>query len=276
MTLTTEPLVAVDRLWAREVGMFLLVAFGFSWTIWVAVLLVNPEAGSAAVMAGAFGPAVAAAGMVRRSGRPIADWLRSIFQVRVPGRLYAVALVIPIGIVGVQTAAAVLLDVPVTFDDLPARVLTFLVTAVVVFFVGGGQEEPGWRGWLQPKLQERLGPLPTSVVIGVVWAFWHLPLFVLDFEMYSEFRFWLYVPTLVALSVIYTHLWHRSRGSVVVAMTLHAAINASSALIPVEDTVETVLDLPFLAQLSMAGVAAAIAATLVLGRGLTNDTRRQP
>lgn len=276
MAIKTEDLAASTRSWIGELATFLGLSFGFSWTIWIAVLLVVPEAGGVAVMAGAFGPALAAAAMVRRAGRSIGDWLRSIFRVRVSGRFYALALAVPVGIVAVQTVAAAMLDVPLTFDGMPARVLTFVVTAAAVFFVGGGQEEPGWRGWLQPKLQERLDPVSTSGVIGVVWAVWHLPLFVLDFEMYRDFRFWLYVPTLVALSVIYTHLWNRSRGSVVVAMVLHAAINASTALIPVEDSVETSLDLPFLAQLTMAGVSALVAAILVVRRGLTTDTRRTP
>ena len=250
-----------------EIAKFLIIAFGFSWVIWIATLLVIPRFGTAAIMVGAFGPAIAALAMVRHSGGSSFGWLVSTLRPRVGMRWYAFAFAVPLVIVAVQTLVASLIGIAVTFDDLGARLLTFVLTAFVVFFVGGGQEEPGWRGWLQPKLQERADPLATSVMIGTVWAAWHLPLFVLEFEMYAEFRFWLYLPTLIGLAVIYTYLWNRTRGSVIVAMVLHAAINASSSLLPVDENFASSLDLSFLAQLTMAAVVGIFAAALVIRHG---------
>lgn len=47
---------------------------------------------------------------------------------------------------------------------------------VLLALVGGGKEEFGWRGWLQSALQQHISPLLAAVIVGVVWAIWHLPL----------------------------------------------------------------------------------------------------
>jgi membrane protease YdiL (CAAX protease family) len=87
-------------------------------------------------------------------------------------------------------------------------------------------EEPGWRGYALPRLQSHFGPFRASLLLGVLWAFWHLPLFLL--------RGWTTtcgVPTFVVVvvgwSLLFTFAVNLSGGSVVVAVFAHAAANAA-------------------------------------------------
>ncbi len=71
-------------------------------------------------------------------------------------------------------------------------------------------EEPGWRGFALPRLQARFHPVVASVVLGLLWANWHLPLFAVSFY---TMPYWLYVPFLTAASVIIGFGFNVSGGS---------------------------------------------------------------
>ncbi|HTO74161.1 MAG TPA: type II CAAX endopeptidase family protein [Gemmatimonadales bacterium] len=86
-------------------------------------------------------------------------------------------------------------------------------------------EEPGWRGYALPRCQERFGALGGSLVLGVVWALWHVPLFLL--QGYLTVPVWAFVFLLICLSVLMTWVYNISSGSVITAVLMHAAFNSS-------------------------------------------------
>ena len=83
-------------------------------------------------------------------------------------------------------------------------------------------EEPGWRGFALPRLQKRLHPLAAAVVLGFLWANWHLPLFLVSF--YTT-PYWLYVPFLMGASVIIGIGFEVSGESTITAIYLHGLLN---------------------------------------------------
>lgn len=103
---------------------------------------------------------------------------------------------------------------------LPALASSFLLT---VLFTGGVPEELGWRGFLLPELQKRFTPLTASLIIGPVWTFWHLPLYLTGPRPLAALVPFLVLVTL--LSILYTWLYNRSGGSVLLVVLLHAAFN---------------------------------------------------
>lgn len=176
----------------------------------------------------------------------------------------------------VQSAAAAATGTVVVFGDLPVALLGFVVVFVLVALVGGGQEEFGWRGWLQPALQERWTPLGAGVAVGIVWAAWHAPLFGL-YPAYERAVAMFYVPTIVALSAIIALLWNRSRQNVVIAIAIHASFTASNELFTVGEQA-TSSDVQFVAQavLATATVGVAVALAIRYGRpGSCPLTRRR-
>jgi membrane protease YdiL (CAAX protease family) len=91
-------------------------------------------------------------------------------------------------------------------------------------------EELGWRGYLLPTLLRYKGPVGASVLVGIIWWLWHLPLYAADGRTLSVAFLATYLVQLIAAATIYTWFHLRSRGSVLLAILLHEASNYSQFL----------------------------------------------
>ena len=249
----------------RQAYGFVALTFALTWGLWIPVLLAAPDAGPWALVLGGFGPLLAAVCMVRVRGTGVWSWLRGIVVFRVPASRYVAAVGIPVAFVAVQLAAAAATGTAVAWGDLPSALLGFAAVLVPLALLGGGQEEFGWRGWLQPALQDRWTPLGAAVTVGIVWAVWHAPLFWL-YPAYADVVVGFYVPTIVALSVIIAFLWNRARQSVIIAIVLHASFNASGELLVVGEQARAA-EVRFVAQAALAATAVAVALALAIIHG---------
>ena len=97
----------------------------------------------------------------------------------------------------------------------------------------GFLEEPGWRGWLLPRLQRRFSPLTSAMLVWLPWALWHAPL---DFSG-SVGRTWVsYVQIrmvyFIAISILLVWFYNHSRGSVLVVALFHAGFNTFPFVLP--------------------------------------------
>ncbi|SRR6266566_324188 len=111
--------------------------------------------------------------------------------------------------------------------------LSYFLLVVVefgyAFFVGGGvSEEPGWRGFLLPRLQQRFNPLVASLLVWFPWAMWHAPL---DFNGYAGSTVAAYlharVFVLVPVSIIMTWVYNRCGKTILSAALFHSAFNVA-------------------------------------------------
>jgi membrane protease YdiL (CAAX protease family) len=84
-------------------------------------------------------------------------------------------------------------------------------------------EELGWRGFLQPRLQQRYSAVGSSVAIGVLWAVWHAPMILVGLGNFTAF--WEYALTIVAVSVIFGWLYNNTGAALPVVMVAHASHN---------------------------------------------------
>ena len=164
-----------------------------------------------------------------------------------------------IPLVELMGAFAVLGSVPL--EDLARNwlvIFTGYLPAVlyVAIFTGLG-EEPGWRGFVLPKLQERHGPLIGTAVLSVLWAAWHLPNVLFGGWTGLSFSLWL-VGTL-ASAFIYTWVYNRTGGSILLAALLHGAINGSSGLVTgLLPGLDDALHVPLYGALALAFTVAAV------------------
>lgn len=93
-------------------------------------------------------------------------------------------------------------------------------------------EEVGWRGYALPRLASRFGLVPASLLIGVMWAAWHLPLFFVPGGDTFGQSFPVYLLQVMALSIAMAWLFWRTQGSLLLVMLLHASINNTKDIVP--------------------------------------------
>jgi len=97
-------------------------------------------------------------------------------------------------------------------------------TATLAFVlnpVSGAWEEPGWRGYALPSMLQRQSALVASAGLGIVWTLWHVPAFVADIIPWQD------APAVFAMTFVFTAMYLRTGGSVLIALLLHAAINGA-------------------------------------------------
>ena len=112
---------------------------------------------------------------------------------------------------------------PVTLGLVAGYPLAFLTTLVLGGPLG---EEPGWRGFALPRLQVACGPLGGGVVLGVMWALWHLPLFWSGvWTPLSLVNVVTFIVMITLLTVVMTWVFNNVAGSLLITMLMHASFN---------------------------------------------------
>lgn len=221
---------------SHPVAAFLVGAYAFTWLIsapagfmeesWTPWIL---------VYVGSFGPPVSAAVVTWARGDDVRAWARQIVRWRVGWPWWVAAFGIPILVVAITTAVLAAIGGPVDLDQ--PRQSPVLIAIVFVFGMtvsGGLNEEPGWRGFAQPYLNERYDALTASLIVGVVWAGWHLPYFVIPITPHSDFTLANQVGWFVGILLLSVILaWaYNNTGSVLIVMVLHAMVNTADILLP--------------------------------------------
>jgi len=205
------PLVSgLARRW--PVTTFYLLTLAISWPMGLL-----PPGVSIAAMA-------AAALIDGRSG--VGALLRRVTVWRVGVRWYLVAILGPVGLLAVAAWVNVLAGAMVTAQGPLVDWLELgkLFVVQVVGVIAGAWEELGWRGFALPRLLKRVSPLVASLGVGVLWAVWHIPLFL------SGELPWADAAALVVLSVLFTAVFVRTKQSVLIAFLMHAAFNAAGGV----------------------------------------------
>lgn len=100
------------------------------------------------------------------------------------------------------------------------RTLLTRQTAVVL------SEEIGWRGYALPLLMGWFGSLGGTLILGLIWALWHLPMFRVP-SSHQKGSFWRYALVVTSWSIVMTVLFAGSGGSVLPPMLFHASLNIS-------------------------------------------------
>ena len=148
----------------RPVIAFVVLAYTLSWLSWLPGLL--GFGGLVAVIVGGLGPLVAAMVVTRFLGGSVRAWVRPIARWRVPVRYYVYALGLPPLLYGVIDVLLALLGYDVDPSLLGERAPAYLATLGFVALLGGGLEEPGWRGFALPRLERRFTPVVATLILG--------------------------------------------------------------------------------------------------------------
>ncbi len=168
-----------------------------------------------------FGPAlgVLAVGLLRFRLRLPMPEFRMTWRSVPPKKLLA-AVGLTLLIFAGAWSAYILIDQPVSYTP-PASLSHPFWLIAIAQFIGAAGEEIGWRCYLQPTLQDRIGVLPASVIVGLLWGVWHIGIFAEGWGYAS-----LFVLFAVALSVMLGELLRDAKsGQLFLSAGLHALVN---------------------------------------------------
>ncbi len=232
----------------RNPWKFFLLTFIYSWIIWIPSVLdgigVNlpfnvTSYSLVVVVIGAFAPLMAAITLVAREAgwKGIKAFFGKVLDFRAKPIYWVIALGLPLLIHTIAHYLALTVGLDVANTLFPADVpVSPVVLAIPYLFlmllIGGGQEEFGWRGYAQEPLQEKIGVIPASLVIGVIWGFWHLPLWFMAGDLHSAYSFLAFVLMTTSISIIYGWLYNSSGKKLIVVMFFHAMSNTAAPLLP--------------------------------------------
>lgn len=112
-----------------------------------------------------------------------------------------------------------------------------------IMIIGGGLEEIGWRGFLQPALQKKFSFLISTLLLGIFWAIWHLPLWFIPGSNQASWSFLNYFLTVIALSFLLAMVYSKTK-SIFLCIIFHAFINSFWAVyIPIFKLLPTCITL---------------------------------
>lgn len=107
----------------------------------------------------------------------------------------------------------------------------FLAQVVFTLFSGPLAEEAGWRGFALPRLQKKYNALVSSLILGVIWCCWHIPLFFQPGSSQQGIPFPIYLMLVVTIAVYFTWLYNNTRGSLIITVLAHFSFNLSGGFI---------------------------------------------
>lgn len=200
---------------------FAVLAYAFSWWTWPLYAL---ELSPAPIVG--FGPFLAATAVLGLTGgrSAVKRLLRQMVRWRVGLRWYALALGLPIALSTLALYLNISLGAPTPGAEQLSQwpsILPAFLALLLVPGIGGTWEEPGWRGYLLPNLGERHSNLAATLLVGVVWAGWHLPLFLTGIVQWADLVF------IFGTTVIFNWVYYRADRSVLIVMIFHAMNNAA-------------------------------------------------
>jgi len=171
-----------------------------------------------------FGPMVAGFTMAAVTGglKQVKSLLAATFRWKVNPIWYVAAIGLPFA----SQYFSVLLNplfgsAAPAWGNIPPVMEIIPMVALLLVFSGPVGEEIGWRGFVLPRLLEKYSALSASLILGLVWAIWHLPLILVnDFTAHGAL-----MPVIAA--ILFTWISQNAKGSVLLAILMHASYQNS-------------------------------------------------
>lgn len=227
----------------RNLVAFFVLTFAWSWVFWAPEVLVAQgiaDVPRQSSQIAAFGPTVAAfvltflnrgrAGVIRFAKRGIDFGFRKRW-------LLPILLLFPAINGGLLLAGWLAGRTMPTFPWTGQLVSIPIAFVYILLLAGPLQEEFGWRGYALDRLQGRGNALSASLLLGVIWAAWHLPLFFFSETVYYRSENFLgFVLSTVFVAILITWIYNNTGGSLLATILIHTSFNFSHWLFPVLET----------------------------------------
>ncbi|MFX0141507.1 MAG: CPBP family intramembrane glutamic endopeptidase [Candidatus Hodarchaeota archaeon] len=224
----------------RNLILYFLITFSWSWSFWLPAVL-SPTGYSeplffAFYLIGVFGPFVGAFSLtfinekmegVKKLGKQFWNvkinpkwWLVIIF-------LYPVLFIVPFFI----AVIAGIYTPPDMYFSQPWLVIVSIPINFAINFIGAPLgEEFGWRGYALPRFQARWNAFISSIVLGIIWGIWHLPLLIISTTSDLVISIVLYILMVILVSILYTWIFNNTKGNILGLIIFHTIENTMEGL----------------------------------------------
>lgn len=221
---------------ASSLLIFFTATYAVTWICWISVVALpipdHSPVRSVLILLGTFAPALVALGLIAKhdGSAGIQALVRRLLQWDVGARWYLLAVTYMVVIkLTVALAHRIIAGSWPRFGNDPRYIL---VVAIIFSTPVQSGEEIGWRGYALPRLAERMGYGWASILLGLIWAVWHLPIFFIPgADKYGQ-SFPVWALGVTALSVAIAWLYVHTNGSLLLTMLMHAAVNNTSGIVP--------------------------------------------
>jgi CAAX protease family protein len=219
----------------HQVLSYFVLAYAITYAIDVIAILTIPML----FLLGTFGPLISAVVLTHmESGwAGVRELLGRVRRWRIGIKWYAFVLLGPGAVYVSAMALTIVLGGTVDVGKVDPWYTVPLLFLIVLVLGGPLGEEFGWRGYALPRLQERRSSLAAALILGVVWALWHLPNWWIpvteqyhNVEGNGNYIFFVgeFVLVVIALSIIFAFVYNGTGGSMLAPLLLHAAFNTWS------------------------------------------------
>jgi membrane protease YdiL (CAAX protease family) len=212
--------------------LYFVGAYAITWLCWGLValaarqLITLPIPQEMLMLIGGLGPLLMAITLSAQEGggAGVRGLLAQLLRWRIHPIWYVVALLFPLVAVLITTELSILAGAPrPPFPPLAQWMMIPIKFVFVVLLGGGLWEEFGWRGYALPRLQSRYGALGASLILGLIWAGWHIPQWFIPGEVSGSFLS--FVVGVITFSVLLAWLYNNSGGSLLIVVLAHTMNN---------------------------------------------------
>lgn len=193
----------------RPIGLFLLYTFSITYLSWAVIIVANRYFGTLwygellfwiPMLIGGLGPAIGVYIIYRQFNEEFEEetFIKFTFNTNTYKRgwlVFGLYIVWRFFMVWISFGIEEPISIIYMFINLP------------LFIIGGGFEELGWRGYLQPKIEKMVGYVASIFIVGVIWSLWHLPLWLIEGAPQSSLPFGLYALMAIILSFTLTTIY---------------------------------------------------------------------
>ena len=256
---------------------FYVLTYAISWLIWAPLVILRDSipgpVGLVLTLLGSLVPSTLALvfiGLLK--GRPgVRRVLRRLVHGRIGLSWYLAALALAM-LVPLAVGVSILMggDAPVVDNTIFGVLFLF---AFMIFPGSAMGEELGWRGFVLPRMQARHSALKASLLIGILWGPWHLPLWLTGSEGHPISLYVPFVVAVVASSVFYTWLYNNTGGSLLIVVLYHAVSNLPITVLI--SPLGSQMAQPFLIYVALTVVAAAVIVIVNGAQNLSRSAHRQ-
>ena len=228
----------------KRISAFFAIAVGFSWLFWMPAAFIDQNIMNSPwiilLYAGGLGPALAGIILTYLNKDPLfrRDYWSRVFNIKRIGGLWYLVIFLAYPIINmlisfIDDGQILLTETGAELLAEPVRIVPFIL---FLFIFGPFPEELGWRGYALDGLQERMNPAAASLLLGTVWAIWHIPLFLMkgtfQYELgFMSAAFWQFIISAILISFFITWIYNNNQRSILSASLFHFSVNLTGNIL---------------------------------------------